>query len=93
MSTRKASKRATTITMRAERRQWELIDRAAAAVGKSRSEFVLDAALRAATKCPSIHRLVLSARSYRRLVAALDREPRSNPNLRRLLATKVPWRS
>lgn len=92
MATKKASKRAVTITVRAEKRQWEIIDRAATAVGKSRSAFVLDAALRAATKRPSVHRLVLSARSYRRLVAALDREPRSNPNLRRLLATKVPWR-
>ena len=71
MATKKASKQAVTITVRAEKRQWEIIDRAAAAVGKSRSAFVLDAALRAATKRPSVYRLVVSARSYRRLIARL----------------------
>ena len=92
MATKKASKRAVTITVRAEKRQWEIIDRAATAVGKTRSAFVLDAALGAATRRPSAHRLVVSARSFRRLLAELERPPRSNPNLRRLLATKVPWR-
>lgn len=42
--TRNASKRTVTITIRAEKSRLEVIDRAAAAVGKSRSEFVLDAA-------------------------------------------------
>jgi uncharacterized protein (DUF1778 family) len=92
MARRRASKRAVTITVRAEKRQWEIIDRAATAVGKSRS-VVLDAALSAATKRPSVHRLVVSARSFRRLLAELEGPPRSNPNLQRLLATKAPWRS
>src|SRR5687768_13055350 len=69
MAGKRARKRAVTITVRAEKREWEVINRAAAAVGKSRAAFVLDAALRAATRRPSVHRLVVSARSYRRLIA------------------------
>jgi uncharacterized protein (DUF1778 family) len=52
MATKKASKRAVTITVRAEKRELEIIDRAAAMIGKSRSAFVLDAALRAAARRP-----------------------------------------
>jgi len=64
-----------------------VIDRAAARVGKSRAEFVLDAALSEATLGRPIQRLfMLDARRYRRFVAALDRSPAGNPKLRRLLA-------
>lgn len=90
--TRNTSKRTVTITMRAKKSRLEVIDRAAAAVGKSRSEFVLDAAWREATSGPPIQRLfVLDVAAYRRFIQALDRPPAPNRKLR-LLATKAPWR-
>jgi uncharacterized protein (DUF1778 family) len=90
--TRKTSKRIVTITVRAEKSQWAVIDRAAAAGGKSRSEFMLDAAWREAISGPPIQRLfVLDAAAYRRFVKALDRPPAPNRRLR-LHAAKVPWR-
>lgn len=72
------------------RSRLEVIDRAAADVGKSRSEFVLDAAWREATSGPPIQRLfVLDAAAYRWFIKALDRPPAPKT---RLLATKAPWR-
>lgn len=85
-------RRTVTITVRADRGQWDVIDRAAAGVGKSRAEFVLDAALSEAASSRLIQRVfMLDARRYRRFVAALDRFPAENPKLRRLLATRAPW--
>jgi uncharacterized protein (DUF1778 family) len=50
-----------------------LIDRAAEAVGKNRSEFMLDAATREATMVLLDRRLFqLDARAFKRFAAALD---------------------
>ena len=80
------------INLRANRRQRALIDRAAEAVGKNRSDFMLEAACREADAVLLDRRLfLLDDKSYRRFIAALDKPPADNPRLRRLLASKARW--
>lgn len=81
-----------TINLRANRRQRALIDRAAVALGKNRSDFMLEAACREAGAVLADRRFfLLDDRSYRRFSAALDKPPGENRRLRALLATKAPW--
>jgi uncharacterized protein (DUF1778 family) len=85
-------KRPVMINLRADERRRTLIDRAAQAVGKNRSEFMLDVATREATSVLLDQRLfLLDAKSFKRFNEALDRSPSENPRLRRLLAIKAPW--
>jgi uncharacterized protein (DUF1778 family) len=69
-----------------------LIDRAASAQGKSRSDFMLEASRRAAEEA-LLDQAVLrvDAATYRRFVELLDAPPRPNAALRRLMLTKAPW--
>jgi uncharacterized protein (DUF1778 family) len=84
--------RSTVINLRADEPRRNLIDRAAEALGKNRSEFMLEAAAREATAVLLDRRLFqLDARDFRRFVAALDAPPSDNPRLRRLLARRAPW--
>jgi uncharacterized protein (DUF1778 family) len=84
--------RGVTINLRADTRKRALIDRAAAAVGKNRSEFMLDAACREATSVLLDQRFfILDEKAFEKFRAALDRPPADNPKLRRLLSTKSPW--
>ena len=81
-----------TINLRANRRQRGLIDRAAATVGKNRSDFMLEAACRAADAVLLDQRFfLLDEKAYKRFTAALDKPPADNPMLRRLLRSKPPW--
>ena len=78
--------------MRANRRQRALIDRAAEALGKTATDFMLEAACREAEAMLLDRRLfLLDDKTYRRFLDTLDRAPADNPNLRRLLTTKAPW--
>ncbi len=81
-----------TINLRANRKQRALIDRAAEATGKNRSDFMLEAACREAGAVLLDRRFfLLDERTYKRFIAALDKAPDENPRLRRLLASKAPW--
>ncbi len=81
-----------TINLRANHRQRALIDRAAQALGKTRSDFVLEAACREAGAVLADRRfLLLDEKAYRRFTAALDQPPAENPRLRSLLASRAPW--
>ena len=80
------------INLRADEHRRALIDRAAAAVGKNRSEFMLDAAIKEAETVLLDRRLFqLDARTFSRFTAALDAPPADNPRLRKLLARRAPW--
>lgn len=82
----------TVINLRAERSKRALIDRAAEAVGKNRSEFMLDAACREATSVLLDRRFFqLDPKRYKQFSAALEKSPADNPRLRRLLLSKAPW--
>jgi uncharacterized protein (DUF1778 family) len=90
--TRKRERRDAAINLRADRRQRALIDRAADAVGKNRSDFMLEAACRAADAVLLDRRLfLLDDKTHRRFIAALDRNPADNPRLRGLLSFRAPW--
>ena len=81
-----------TINLRANRKQRALIDRAADAVGKSRSDFMLEAACREAGDVLFDRRFfLLDEKTYKRFAAALDKPTKENARLRRLLVSKPPW--
>ncbi len=87
-----AATRSTVINLRADEPRRALIDRAAEAVGKNRSEFMLDAATREATTVLLDRRFFqLDPRAFKRFAAALDAPPSDNHRLRELLATRAPW--
>jgi uncharacterized protein (DUF1778 family) len=82
----------TVINLRADKSKRALIDRAAAAVGKNRSEFMLEAACREATSVLLDRTFFhLDEKAYKRFVAELDKPPAENPRLRRLMRSKAPW--
>jgi uncharacterized protein (DUF1778 family) len=90
--TKSGTGRGETINLRASQRQKLLIDRAADALGRSRSDFMLDTACREAESVLLDRRYFsLSEDDFRKFVAMLDRPPKDNPRLRRLLQSKAPW--
>jgi uncharacterized protein (DUF1778 family) len=83
--------RGETINLRATQKQKALIDRAAQALGRSRSDFMLESSCREAETVLLDRRyFALSDDAFRRFTAMLDKPPASNPKLRRLLQTKAP---
>jgi uncharacterized protein (DUF1778 family) len=81
-----------TINLRASRQQKALIDRAADALGRNRSDFMLETACREAEIVLLDRRyFALSSEEFRRFTSILDKPPESNARLRRLLKTKAPW--
>lgn len=69
-----------------------LIDQAAATQGKKRSEFMIDAARRAAEEALLDCTLLRVDRdTYARFIELLDRPPQPNEALRKLLQQKAPW--
>ena len=86
------SARGETINLRATRQQKALIDRAADVLGRSRSDFMLGAVCREAESVLLDRRyFMLSDQAFRKFTTMLDKPPKDNPKLRRLLATKAPW--
>jgi uncharacterized protein (DUF1778 family) len=81
-----------TINLRASREQKALIDQAAEALGRTRSDFMLDIACREAEAVLLDRRyFVLSEEAFERFNAILDKPPQDTPELRRLLETPPPW--
>lgn len=69
-----------------------LIDRAAELAGKNRTDFVLDAARRAAEEALLDRTLfVVSPKAYREFLARLDAPPKPNERLRKSMRTLAPW--
>ena len=69
-----------------------LIDRAAKLTGKTRTDFVLEAARRAAEDALLDHTLfVVGPEAFDAFRARLDAPPRPNEKLRRALQTPAPW--
>ena len=69
-----------------------LIDRAAKTLGKNRTEFMLDAARRAAEEA-LLDRTIftVSPKAYAEFLARLDALPQPNERLRRTMRTSAPW--
>jgi uncharacterized protein (DUF1778 family) len=92
MTRTRASRVGNTINIRIKPGQRDVIDRAAEALGKSRSEFILDTACREAETVLLDRRyFALDDDAFRRFEAALARKPADNPRLRKLLSTPAPW--
>jgi uncharacterized protein (DUF1778 family) len=90
--TKTKTERGETINLRASQRQKALIDRAAEALGRSRSDFMLHIACREAESILLDRRYFsLSEDEFKRFSAMLDSPPKDNPRLRRLLHTRAPW--
>nr|EKW7426761.1 DUF1778 domain-containing protein [Proteus mirabilis] len=69
-----------------------LIDRAANAVGKNRTEFVLEAARRAAEETLADLRVInVSPEVYQEFINQLDAAPGNNEALRKTMMSKSPW--
>jgi uncharacterized protein (DUF1778 family) len=80
------------INLRARPEQRDVIDQAAQLLGKSRSDFMLEAA------CDKARSVLLDqvffrldAVRFRQFVKLLEASPAANPGLERLLAVKPPW--
>jgi uncharacterized protein (DUF1778 family) len=84
--------RAENINLRVSRSQKVLIDRAATALGRNRSDFMLETACREAESVLLDRRYFnLPEDEFRRFTAMLDKPPANNPRLARLLRSKAPW--
>lgn len=80
------------INLRVSPEDRRLIDRAASATGKNRSEFMLHAARFAAEEALLDKVLFrVDAKTYDRLSAYLDEPPSADANLRKLMRTPPPW--
>ena len=80
------------INLRAQPTQRDLIDQAAAVLGKNRSDFMLEAACeRARTVLLDQVHFRLESAQFEQFMALLDAPPAANPGLARLLAVKAPW--
>lgn len=81
-----------TISLRVPAQRRDLIDRAARATGKTRTEFILESATRAAEEVLLDRQVFhLDPARYEAFEKALDAPPRPTAKLRRLLAEPAPW--
>lgn len=87
-----AAPRRGTLNLRIKAEERDLIDRAASLAGKTRTDFVLEAARRAAEEA-LLDRTVFSVKpnAYAAFLARLDEPPRPNERLRRAMLTAPPW--
>ncbi|MBB5751790.1 DUF1778 domain-containing protein [Prosthecomicrobium pneumaticum] len=89
---RSAARRAATINLRLPETVKALIDAAAEASGKSRTEFVLDSAQSRAIDVLLDRRLMmLDGAQWDAFQNALDDPPAPAPRLERLMREKAPW--
>ena len=87
-----AAARETIINLRAPAAQRALIDQAAQVQGKSRTDFMLEAAYEKAQQV-LLDRTVfaLDAKRFERFVELLNAPVKTNKALSRLLAKRAPW--
>jgi uncharacterized protein (DUF1778 family) len=81
-----------TLNLRIKSEERGLIDRAALSVGKNRTDFILEAARRAAEDA-LLNRTVFTAspQAYADFLTRLDAPPQPNERLRRTMQTPAPW--
>ncbi len=89
---KKSTELKTRFSIRASAEDRGLIDRAAKALGKSRSAFMVDTARREAQDVlmDQTH-FVLDTKQWDAFIAELEKAPKDNPRLRELMARKAPW--
>ena len=83
---------AVAINIRAKARQRDLIDQAADRLGRSRSEFMLEASCQKAIDVLLDQTFfTVDAETFEKFQKMLDNPLPSSDKLRRLLKTKAPW--
>lgn len=81
-----------TLNMRIRPEDRTLFDQAAKIQGKTRTEFVLEAARRAAEEAMLDRAIVrVSAEAYADFMRRLDEPVQANERLKRTMRTKAPW--
>ncbi len=81
-----------TLNIRIKPEERMLIDSAAKARGKNRTDFILNAARLAAEEVLLDQKIItLSPDVYAEFVARLDMPPSSNKRLRKTMQTPAPW--
>jgi uncharacterized protein (DUF1778 family) len=89
---RREATRRRQINLRVSPADQNVIDRAAKLAGKTRSEFMLEAARRAAQEALLDTTLLLvDAAAFKRFKAMLDAPPKPNARLRELMRRRAPW--
>ena len=88
----KSPARRETLNIRIPAEARALIDRAAEAGGKTRTDFILEAARRAAEDALLDRAVMLTdPAAYQLFLARLDAPAQSNERLRRTMQTPAPW--
>lgn len=83
-----------TLNLRISATERNLIDRAAESTGKTRTDFILQAARRAAEEALLDHALItVTPQAYEEFLKRLDRPADPNERLRRTMRTRTPWQA
>jgi uncharacterized protein (DUF1778 family) len=81
-----------TLNIRIKTEERGLIDRAARAKGKNRTDFILEAALAAAEEALLDQAVIsLGEHAYVEFLERLDAPPRPNERLQKTMQTSAPW--
>jgi len=81
-----------TLNIRIKPEERSLIDRAAKARGKNRTDFVLEAARSAAEEALLDQAIIFASQdAYAAFLARLDMPPQPNERLRETMQTPAPW--
>ncbi|MDR3424279.1 MAG: DUF1778 domain-containing protein [Alphaproteobacteria bacterium] len=89
--TRRATKRSS-LNLRIKPNERGLIDRAARLMGKTRTDFMIEASRRAAEDALLDRTIfMVSPKAYADFLARLDADPRPNERLGKTMRTAAPW--
>jgi uncharacterized protein (DUF1778 family) len=82
-----------TLNMRIKPEDRNLFDWAAQSLGKTRTDFILEAARRAAQEALLDRALIqLDPKAYKVFLARLEAPPRANERLRKTMRATPPWK-
>jgi uncharacterized protein (DUF1778 family) len=92
VATSEQRSRRETLNLRIRPEERGLIDLAARALGKNRTDFILEAARRSAEETLLDRAIILiGPEAYAEFLARLDAPPQPNERLRHTLQTPAPW--
>jgi uncharacterized protein (DUF1778 family) len=92
MAGKTQTQRRETLNIRIKSEERGLIDRAARVRGQNRTDFILEAARRAAEDALLDRTLITaSPEAYKEFVRRLDAKPRPNARLRKTMQAAAPW--
>ena len=93
MASPKTTQRREPLNLRIKPEERGLIDRAATLTGKTRTNFVLEAARHAAEEALLDRTIfIVSPEAYAQFLARLDEPPKPNARLQRTMQAKSPWK-